>query len=81
MRSLIAPPAVTSCSTGFLGSGTTLIAAERNGRRCYGTEIDPLYVDTIIRRWQKLTGGTATHAETGRTFDDLAREAEVADAA
>ena len=66
---------------GFLGSGTTLIAAERNGRRCYGTEIDPAYVDTIIRRWQKLTGGIATHAETGRTFDDLAREAEVPDAA
>ena len=65
----------------FLGSGTTLIAAERTGRRCYGLELDPAYVDTIIRRWQKLTGGTATHAGTGRTFDDLAREAEVADAA
>jgi DNA modification methylase len=66
---------------GFLGSGTTLIAAERTGRRCYGTEIDPLYVDTIIRRWQKLTGDTVIYAETGRTFDDLASEAEVADAA
>ena len=65
---------------GFLGSGTTLIAAERTGRRCYGTEIDPLYVDTIIRRWQKLTGEVARHAETGRAFDDLG-EAEVADAA
>ena len=66
---------------GFLGSGTTLIAAERTARRCYGTEIEPVFVDTIIRRWQKLTGGTATHAETGRTFDDLEREAEVANAA
>jgi DNA modification methylase len=66
---------------GFLGSGTTLIAAERTGRRCYGTEIDPAYVDTIIRRWQKLTDGAATRAGTGRTFDDLAHEAEVADAA
>jgi DNA modification methylase len=66
---------------GFLGSGTTVIAAERTGRRCYGIELDPAYVDTIIRRWQKLTGGIARHAETGRAFDDLAREGEVANAA
>jgi DNA modification methylase len=65
---------------GFLGSGTTVIAAERTGRRCYGMELDPAYVDTIIRRWQKLTGGFARHAETGRSFDDLS-ETEVADAA
>ena len=65
---------------GFLGSGTTVIAAERTGRRCYGMQLDPAYVDTIIRRWQKLTGGFARHAETGRSFDDLS-EAEVADAA
>ena len=65
----------------FLGSGTTVIAAERTGRRCYGLELDPLYVDTIVRRWQKLTGGSARHAGTGRSFDDLAREAEVANAA
>src|SRR5437588_3793935 len=45
----------------FLGSGTTVIAAERTGRRCYGLELDPLYVDAIIHRWQKLTGGTARH--------------------
>jgi DNA modification methylase len=36
----------------FLGSGTTAIAAERTGRRCYGLELDPRYVDTIVRRWQ-----------------------------
>jgi DNA modification methylase len=66
---------------GFFGSGTTLIAAERTGRRCYGIELDPAYVDTIIRRWQKLTGGIARHAESGHAFDDLAREAEVANAA
>ena len=65
----------------FLGSGTTLIAAERTGRRCCGLELDPAYVDTIIRRWQALTGGTAHHAASGRSFDDLAREAEAADAA
>jgi len=66
---------------GFLGSGTTVIAAERTGRRGFGTEFDPAYVDTIIRRWQKLTGDVARHIECGRTFDDLACEAEVADAA
>ena len=66
---------------GFLGSGTTVIAAERTGRRCYGLELDPGYVDTVVRRWQALTGGSALHAISGRSFDDLAREAEVADAA
>ena len=50
----------------FLGSGTTLIAAERTGRRCYGLELDPAYVDTIIRRWQALTGGSACHADSGQ---------------
>ena len=66
---------------GFLGSGTTVIAAERTGRRGYGLELDPLYVDTIIRRWQKLTGGIARHAASGRRFDDLAADIEAADAA
>ena len=64
----------------FLGSGTTVLAAERTGRRCYGLELDPAYVDTAIRRWQALTGGSARHSISGRSFDDLAREAEVADA-
>jgi DNA modification methylase len=65
----------------FLGSGTTLIAAERTGRRCYGMELDLVYVDTIVRRWQQLSGGSAVHGISGRSFDDLAREAEVANAA
>jgi DNA modification methylase len=65
----------------FLGSGTTVIAAERTGRRCYGLELDAGYIDTIIRRWQALTGGSARHAVSGRIFDDLAREAEAANAA
>jgi hypothetical protein len=43
----------------FLGSGTTVIAAERTGRRCCGLELDPGYVDTAIRRWQTLTGDQA----------------------
>jgi DNA modification methylase len=66
---------------GFLGSGTTVIAAERTGRRCCGLELDPVYVDTVIRRWQALTGGSARHAASDRNFDDLACEAEAADAA
>ena len=65
---------------GFLGSGTTVIAAERAGRRCYGLELDPLYVDTIVRRWQTLTGGSAIHLGSGRRFDELADKVEVADA-
>lgn len=44
---------------GFLGAGTTLLAAERTGRVCYGIEIDPSYVDLAIRRWEKITGKTA----------------------
>lgn len=58
----------------FLGSGTTVIAAERTGRRCYGLEIDPLYVDTIIRRWQAYTGENARHALSGRPFNELKAE-------
>ena len=61
---------------GFLGSGTTVIAAERMGRRCYGIEIDPLYCDTIIRRWQAFTGDSARHAVTGRSFDEVETETE-----
>jgi DNA modification methylase len=52
----------------FLGSGTTLIAAERVGRSCYGMELDPLYIDTAIRRWQRFTGLTARQP-SGTTFD------------
>jgi DNA modification methylase len=55
----------------FLGSGTTLLAAERVGRTCYGIEIDPLYVDVAIRRWQRHTGEHAVHVKTGKRFDDL----------
>jgi hypothetical protein len=44
----------------FLGSGTTLIAAEQLGRKCYGMEIDPAYCDVIVARWEELTGRKAT---------------------
>ena len=47
----------------FAGSGTTIIAAEKSGRRARGIEIDPLYVDLAIRRWQLLTGKTAHSCE------------------
>lgn len=43
----------------FLGSGTTLIAAEKQGRRCFGLEIEPKYVDVIVKRWEDYTGKTA----------------------
>ena len=43
-------------------------------------ELDPAYVDTIVRRWQALTGGSARHSASGRSFDDLACEAEAANA-
>ena len=58
----------------FLGSGSTVIAAERTGRRCYGIEIDPIYVDTIVRRWQAYTRDVAILSSTGQTFNDLAAE-------
>jgi DNA modification methylase len=56
----------------FLGSGSTLIAAERTGRRCRGVEIDPLYVDVIVRRYQAETGREAILEATGETFAALA---------
>ncbi len=55
----------------FLGSGTTLLAAERTGRCCYGLELDAPYVGVIIRRWQRHTGDTACHAGMGRLFDHV----------
>jgi hypothetical protein len=61
---------------GFLGSGTTILGAERTGRRCYGIEIDPVYVDTIVRRWQAYTGGRAKNAASGRYFGNLETEME-----
>jgi DNA modification methylase len=64
----------------FLGSGSSLIAAERTGRICYGMELDAQYADVSIRRWQDHTGDLAIHAETGKTFDAIARERGVNDA-
>ena len=58
----------------FLGSGTTLIAAELTGRICYGIEIDPRYVELAVCRWQRLTGRSATLEGDGRSFDEIKAE-------
>jgi DNA modification methylase len=57
---------------GFLGSGTTLMAAERVGRICNAMELDPQYIDVAIRRWQSHTGECALHAQSGKRFDEVA---------
>jgi DNA modification methylase len=59
----------------FGGSGTTLIAAEKTKRRAALIELDPIYVDVIIRRWQAYTGGVAVDAATGATFDECEQAA------
>ena len=67
----------------FLGSGTTLIAAEKTGRRCRGLELDPRYVDVILRRYHEVTGEQGILRETGETVLELAerrmREGEPAE--
>ena len=55
----------------FMGSGTTLIAAETTGRVCFGVELNPAYVDVAIERWQQFTGANAVLVDTGETFADL----------
>lgn len=56
----------------FLGSGSTLIAAEKTGRRCRGLELDPLYVDVILRRYHEVMGQHGVLIETGETFPEVA---------
>jgi DNA modification methylase len=55
----------------FIGSGTTLIAAERSGRRARGIEFDPAYVDVAIRRWQTYRGKSARLLSTDNTFEEI----------
>jgi DNA modification methylase len=55
----------------FLGSGSTLLAAEKTRRRCHGIELDPLYVDIIIRRYEAMIGEPALLVETVRRFPNL----------
>jgi len=64
----------------FGGSGTTLIAAEKSGRQARLIELDPKYVDVIVRRWQEYAGGQAVREADGVKFDDLVGTADAADA-
>ncbi len=57
----------------FCGSGTTILAAERTGRRGYAIELDPGHVDTAIARWQRMTKQTAVHSN-GKTFEEMRAE-------
>ena len=62
----------------FLGSGTTLIAAERHARACYGFEIDPVYCDVIVARWERFSGRVA-HPPGGSTATQAKGRREAAD--
>jgi DNA modification methylase len=55
----------------FLGSGSTLVAAELTERVCFGLELDPKYVDVVVLRWQNLTGKQATLSPLGATFEHV----------
>ena len=57
----------------FVGSGTTILAAERVGRQARTLKIDPKYADIAVRRWQAATGRDATHVDSGLTFEELHR--------
>lgn len=78
----LAADAILDCSKrkaivldAFAGSGTTLVAAHKTGRRGYGIELDPLYCDVIIRRLAKIAGLEAIHAETVRSFAEMEQAA------
>ena len=58
----------------FAGSGTTIIAAEKTGRKAYALEIDATYADVIVRRWQSYTGKSALFEATGATFEEVAEQ-------
>lgn len=61
---------------GFLGSGTTLIGAEMTGRRCYGIELDPVYAEVIIKRWEAFAGAAAVLESDGQTFAETRKARE-----
>ena len=73
-------PIVNNSSAGqavyepFCGSGTTIIAAEMTGRACHAIELNPVYVDVAVRRWQAFTGKTATLEASGMTFAEVAEQ-------
>ena len=60
----------------FGGSGTTLIAAEKTQRRARLVELDPKYVDVIVKRWQEYTGAKASRQSDGLAFDEVAQKAD-----
>jgi DNA modification methylase len=62
----------------FGGSGSTLIACEKTGRLARLIELDPKYVDVILRRWQEFSGGTATLHSDGRSYDKIAADRQAA---
>ena len=55
----------------YLGSGSTIIASEKTGTKCYGMELDPKYCDVIIQRWQQFTGKEAIHEQSGKTYNSI----------
>jgi DNA modification methylase len=65
----------------FIGSGTTLIAAEKTGRRGYGIEIDPTYCDVAVRRLRAVCGLEAVLEATGQPFAEVAAERMTRDSA
>lgn len=65
------------CLDLFGGSGSTLIACEKTGRHARLMELDPKYCDVIVKRWQQFTGKQATHAETGKPFDEVQNGHEI----
>jgi DNA modification methylase len=62
----------------FVGSGTTIIAADMTGRRCYAIELNPCYVDLAVMRWQTFTGGKAHRESDGVQFDDALEQTAAA---
>lgn len=69
MKSSLPPKGL--CLEPFGGSGSTLMGAEKSGRRCYSMELQPFYVDVIVNRWQNFTGKEAIHIESGKTYEEL----------
>lgn len=61
----------------FLGSGTTIIAAETTGRVCLGMELEPAFVDVAVRRWEAFTGKKATLLSNGRLFEEVSAERSI----
>lgn len=74
MKSSLPPGGL--CIEPFGGSGSTLMGAEKSGRRCYTMELQPMYVDTIVKRWQTFTGLDAVNQETGQTYNEMKLEQE-----